>query len=89
MLPKEEKEKIIGLAKQYNASRVLLFGSALRNYEAANDLDLAIEGVAPSDFFRIYADLIAALPKRIDLIDLSKKSRFNDLIQHNAIVLYE
>jgi len=41
----EHINKAVELAKEYGATRLILFGSALSDPQNARDLDLAIDGV--------------------------------------------
>ena len=86
MITIEEKKTIQALSKKYNAKRVLLFGSSLET--DGNDIDLAVEGIAPKSFYDFYSDLIFALTKPVDLIDLVEKSRFVEMIQRDGVLLY-
>jgi hypothetical protein len=54
----------------------------------AHDIDLAVEGVSPKDFFRFYGDLMFALSKPVDVVDLSGQSKFLDLIRREGVPLY-
>ncbi|MHA1255292.1 MAG: nucleotidyltransferase family protein [Promethearchaeota archaeon] len=87
MISEEEKKIIIQYAKKYNISKVYLFGSSL-DQDEYNDIDLAIYGIEPSLFFKFYGELMRNLPKPIDLIDLSEKSLFNQLIEENGVKIY-
>ncbi len=87
MISETEKEIIIHYAKKYSVSSVYLFGSALNQHDY-NDIDLAVKGIKPSSFFKFYGELIRNLPKPVDLIDLSHKSLFNELIKENSIKIY-
>ena len=87
MINEEEKKIIIQYAKKYKVSKVYLFGSSLDDPEY-NDIDLAISGIKPDLFFKFYGELLRNLPKPVDLIDLSQKSLFNQLIQKNSVKIY-
>jgi predicted nucleotidyltransferase len=54
----------------------------------SHDIDIAIEGISPKDFFNYYGDLILALSKPVDVIDLSEKSKFSKLILQEGTLLY-
>jgi len=75
-------------AQKYNVQTVYLFGSALTSPNEAADIDLAVRGIAPELFFRFYGELLRYLPKPIDLVDLSKKSLFTQLIEEEAVKIY-
>ena len=88
MINKTDEEKIIELAKKYRASSIYLFGSSLEDEENANDIDLGVEGVDPSMFFKFYGELIRSLPKAVDLVDLSKQSMFNNAVRKRGVKIY-
>ena len=88
MISASYKEIIINAASRYNASAVYLFGSSLRDETKAQDIDLGVLGVPPALFFDFYAELIKALPKSVDLIDLSKPTLFNRLVLREGEKIY-
>ncbi|MFA5863299.1 MAG: nucleotidyltransferase domain-containing protein [Phycisphaerae bacterium] len=88
MISEKDKSRIVGLAKKYNVSQILLFGSNVDFGHEGRDIDLAVEGVRPKDFFKFYGELIKNLSKPVDLIDLSQKSLFNDLVAENGMKIY-
>jgi predicted nucleotidyltransferase len=87
MINEADKEKIITFAKKYNVSSVILFGSAAEGDESA-DIDLAVKGIDKRLFFRFYAELLKSLSKPVDLVDLSAKTLFNDIIEQDGIKIY-
>lgn len=87
MVTSKEKTIIAGLARRYKAKRVVLFGSNLHPGRA-RDIDLAVEGVRPKDFFKLYGDLMFMLPRQVDLVDLDRKSKFTRLIEKEGRVIY-
>ena len=88
MITEHEKDIILRFAKKYNASSVLLFGSSIEKGQDANDIDLAIKGVEKKSFFKFYAELAKHLSRPVDLIDLSRKSLFNDIIEETGVKIY-
>ncbi len=85
----ESDEKIITqYAKKYNISTIILFGSSIKKDTEANDIDLGVKGIEPRLFFKFYAELFKHLSKPVHLIDLSKKSLFNDNIEENGVKIY-
>lgn len=88
MITEKDKKTIQDIAQKYHAARVLLFGSALSNTVYGRDIDIAVEGIADKDFYAFYGELLCALSKPVDVVDLSKKSRFIDLVLKEGIPLY-
>ena len=88
MIAATDREIIVRLAREYGASSVVLFGSSLAEDREARDIDLGVMGIKPRLFFRFYGDLLMHLSKSVDLIDLSRRSRFTDLIAKKGMVIY-
>jgi len=88
MISEQDKATIISIARQYDVGGVLLFGSSTDPNRQANDIDLAVEDIAPENFFSFYGDLLFALCKPVDLIDLSNDTKFNRLVYREGIRLY-
>lgn len=88
MISDKDKNTIIDLADKYKISRLLLFGSSIDSSREANDIDLAVEGLPESIFFKFYSELIFNLSKPVDLVDIGKESRFKDMIVKESISLY-
>jgi len=66
----------------------LLFGSGADPNRPSNDIDLAVEGISDESFFSFYGDLLFSLSGSVDLIDLSKDTKFNRLVLREGICLY-
>ena len=88
MISESDKRKIREVSKKYHAKRVLLFGSSLDVTRESQDIDIAVEGIPPEDFFQYYGELMLKLSKPIDVIDLSCSSKFTRLIQQEGVMLY-
>ena len=87
MITKQEKEIILRCAEKYNVSSLFLFGSSIEK-EEYDDIDIGVKGIKPRLFFKFYAELFKNLPKNVDLVDLSKKSLFNDLVERDGAKIY-
>lgn len=88
MITKQEKEIILKCAERYNVSSVFLFGSSIEKETDYEDIDIGVKGIEPKLFFKFYSELIKHLPKNVDLVNLSKKSLFNDLIERDGAKIY-
>ena len=88
MITEKDKQIIIQCARKYNVTSVILFGSSIRNDREFNDIDIAVKGIESRLFFRFYAELFKNLSKPVDLVDLSNKSLFNDLIEEDGVRIY-
>jgi len=89
MISSQDKEKIVEISRKFGIKKVLLFGSSLDEGDVANDIDIAVEGAPPRDFFKYYAELLFSLSKPVDLIELKKNDRLSAYISRKAPVLYE
>ena len=89
MITREDRTAIEGLAKQYKVARVVLFGSCADPHHEGHDIDLGVEGVSPEAFFRFYGDLIFAVSKPVDLVDLDARTPFAQLVRSEGICLYD
>ena len=88
MISAKDKKIIREISAKYHIRRVLLFGSSLVDPDKSRDIDIAVEGISPRDFFKYYGELIIRLSKPVDVIDLSSKSKFIDIIEEEGVLLY-
>ena len=89
MITERDKEIILQYAQKYNVSSIILFGSSIRKGQEFNDIDIGVKGIEPRLFFKFYAELFKHLSKPVDLVDLSKKSLFNELVEETGVRIYE
>lgn len=88
MIAHTDRETIIRLARKYGVARVVLFGSSLDKDREPEDIDLGIKGIEPRLFFRFYGELLMALSKPVDLVDLAQRSLFTELVERDGVVIY-
>lgn len=88
MITDRDIQVIRETAAKYQAKRVVLFGSSLLHESEYRDIDIGVEGVPENEFFSFYGDLMCALSKPVDVIDLSEKNRFSELVNLEGIALY-
>jgi predicted nucleotidyltransferase len=88
MITETDKKTILEISKKYRAKRVLLFGSSLKPERESRDIDIAVEGIQPKDFFSYYGDLMFSLSKPVDIVDISGTSKFIKLILKKGVPLY-
>jgi len=88
MVSQNDIETIKQLSSKYNAQKAVLFGSSLNSQQEGNDIDLAVEGVAAKDYYRYCGELMIALTKPVDIVDLSVPCKFVDIILEEGVVLY-
>lgn len=88
MISEKNKRIIIRYARKYNVASVYLFGSSLDDDIEAKDIDLGVKGINPRLFFKFYGELLRNLSKDVDIVDLSKKSLFNDMVEKRGVRIY-
>lgn len=88
MITEKDKKSIRDITQKYHASRVLLFGSALSDTDDSQDIDIAVEGVSDKDFYAFYGELLYALSKPVDIVDLSKKTKFIEQVLKEGVPLH-
>ena len=66
------------LIKKYKAKEVYLIGSVIipdKEFSINSDIDLAVSGISPEDFYRIWREIEALSKFKVDLIDLDHCSQ--------------
>lgn len=81
--------EIIRISKEYDAKKVLLFGSCLEEIESANDIDIAVIGVDPKKFFEMYGKIIREASSEVDLVPLENiREHFANSILKKGRLIY-
>lgn len=88
MITEADKEIILRCAKKYKVASVFLFGSSTEAKQTGHDIDLGVKGIEKRLFFKFYAELVKHLSKPVDLVDLSRKSLFNDIVEESGVRIY-
>ncbi len=88
MLSGKTLDYIKSCAREFDVSAVWLFGSSLGDEATARDIDLAVEGIAPSRFYDFYGRLLFELPKPVDLVDMSEDLPIVPLIRRDGVRIY-
>ena len=83
------KKIITAIAKDSKVSTIWMFVSAVENEEQAADIDLAVEGLAPEQFFDFYGRLFFELPKPVDLVNLSQNPPIAAIVREKGVCIYE
>jgi predicted nucleotidyltransferase len=85
-----ELEKIAGISREFGADKVLLFGSCLEDIESASDIDIAVSGIKPRDFFRYYGKVSMAVQHEVDIVDLDDiREHLHNRVLSKGRVVYE
>ena len=61
MISEKDRSKIIDIGSRYHVRELFLFGSSTDPEKPGKDIDLAVAGIAPQDFFNFYGDLLFEL----------------------------
>jgi uncharacterized protein len=82
-------DKAVEIAKQYGATKVLLFGSALEDPENANDLDIGVLGIPDKKFFEFGGIVENEILINVDIVPLDNKSPFVEYVKSKGKYIYE
>jgi len=78
------------ISKEFDVEKVFLFGSCLESAEIAHDIDIAVEGIKPKDFFKYYGRISMAVDDEVDLVDLKDvREHFQKRILSKGRLIYE
>ena len=62
------RKAAVFLVKKYDVDKVVLFGSLIKEtYQKDSDIDIAVAGLAPKDFFRALVEVEEFIGAKIDL----------------------
>jgi len=90
---KAAQDALASLLPDYpTVRRVYLFGSVVRPgaFRADSDVDIAVEGVGPAEYFALWRDLEEAMPNwTVDLRDLVPGTPFARRVQARGQLIYE
>ena len=81
---KADIDKAREVARQFGASRLILFGRAQENPEEARDLDLAVDGVPGWTIWRMAARLEEAISVPLDVVPLEPSTEFTRRIEERG-----
>lgn len=80
--------RAVHILKEGGCSEVFLFGSLAAGRSRANsDIDLAVRGCPPGEFFHLYGKLMGALEHQVDLVKLDTTDPFAQfLLEHGGLL---
>lgn len=83
-----EIERAVQILKQGGCTEVYLFGSlAEGRAHEHSDIDLAVRGCPPGEFFQLYGKLMGELEHRVDLVRLDTADPFAQfLLEHGEML---
>jgi predicted nucleotidyltransferase len=72
---KIDVEKAIKILKEEGCNEIYIFGSIVRgDHNDNSDIDIAVNGLNPTQYFRILGKLMLELSVNIDLLDLDEEN---------------
>jgi predicted nucleotidyltransferase len=75
--PKKEIARAAEILRSHGAKEVYLFGSAASGeYRKSSDVDFAIKGLPPTNFYRAVGDLLVSVSIPVDVVDLEQDTPF-------------
>jgi len=86
-ITEETLEKVVSVAKEYGATRLVLFGSAVHSPDNVRDLDIACDGIKGWDLFGFAAHLEEELGMPLDVVPLNPPTRFTRYIESKGKTL--
>ena len=86
-ISQNQMNRIVELAKDYGARRLILFGSYLTSPEEAQDLDLACDGINGWEIYEFGGRLENEFRIPIDVVPLKPRTRFTRQIEQRGKVL--
>jgi predicted nucleotidyltransferase len=85
-----ELAKIISISKEFGVQKVLLFGSCLEDVNLARDIDIAVSGIKPREFFKYYGRVSMAVDDEVDIVDLDDiREHLHKRILSKGKIIYE
>lgn len=85
-----ELAKIVEISREFGAKKILLFGSSLEDIESSMDIDIAVSGINPREFFEYYGKVSMAVENEVDIVDLDDiRGHLYKRILSKGKVLYE
>lgn len=87
VIDKAHLERIVALAKEYGATRLILFGSAKDRPAKARDIDLACDGIPGWKLYEFAAKLENEFEIPFDVIPLSPQTNFTRYVEKKGGIL--
>ena len=79
---KEDLRKAIDILKEAGCDEVFLFGSlASQGARQESDIDLAVRGCPPGEFFHLLGKLLMELDHSVDLVNLDSQHAFAKFLE--------
>jgi len=80
--------RAVKILRAAGCSEIFLFGSIARGrVRVSSDLDIAVHGLPPKQFFRVLGKLLMELDHSVDLIDLDTPDPFVEFLQKRGALV--
>ncbi len=87
---KRELDKIVDISKEFGAKKVFLFGSCVEDIKSVHDIDIAVSGIKPGEFFKYYGKVSMEVEDEVDIVDLDEvREHLYKRILSKGKILYE
>ena len=87
-LPKEFREDIhsaVEILKNAGCKEIFLFGSLISgSCREDSDIDIAIKGCSPENYFSVLGQLLTTLSRPVDLINLDREDSFSKYLEREG-----
>ena len=85
---KKDIEKAVKILIGEGCKEVFIFGSLVEGrIRDGSDIDLAVKGCPPGEYYKILGKLLLELDHPVDLINLDKKSDFVQHIEQKGVLV--
>jgi predicted nucleotidyltransferase len=82
---REDLESAVSYLKTVGCTEIYIFGSLSSGHaHSRSDIDIAVRGLQPGEFFTVYGELLMKLNHRVDLVDLDLQKQFGDSLLNSG-----
>jgi len=79
----------VAILKSGGCSEIYVFGSVAEGRVGAeSDIDFAVRGCPPEQFFKLQGKLLVELSRSADLVDLDVNSEFADFLERETVLIH-
>ena len=79
----------VAILKSGGCSEIYVFGSVAEGRVGAeSDIDFAVRGCPPEQFFKLQGKLLVELIRSADLVDLDVNSEFADFLERETVLIH-
>jgi len=87
-LPEEFQKDVnsaIEILKNAGCKEIFIFGSLITDtYREDSDIDIAIKGCLPENYFALLGQLLTTLSRPVDLINLDREDAFSKYLEREG-----